>query len=138
MNVFEHEEEGDFNKPLILIMIENINYQLKYILIKSYLKGIINNLKKSDTCKIQWTIAINFSSSKGNDEEHVMNSEHDNKEIIINEKPDKVIKNYLIHSLVDIKIFWKNQWNLVVLSLIMIIYCIINVTQKIQIVVDLI
>ena len=38
-----------------------------------------------------------------------MNSEHDNKEIIINEKPDKVIKNYLIHSLVDIKIFWKNQ-----------------------------
>ena len=38
--------------------------------IKPYLKGIINNLKKSDTWKIQLTIANNFISSKDdNDEE---------------------------------------------------------------------
>ena len=45
--------------------------------ITPYLKDIINNLKKSDTWKIQLTIAINFISSKDNDEEHVMNSKSD-------------------------------------------------------------
>ena len=38
--------------------------------IKPYLKDIINDLKKSDTWKIQLTITINFISSKDdNDEE---------------------------------------------------------------------
>ena len=32
----------------------------------------MNDLKKSDTQKIQLTIAINFMSSKDNDEERVM------------------------------------------------------------------
>ena len=36
------------------------------------------------------TIAINFISSKDNDEEGVMHSKSDNKEIIINDKADEV------------------------------------------------
>ena len=46
-------------------------YQLKNILIKldHCLKDIINNLKKSDTWKIQLAIAHNFISSIDNDEE---------------------------------------------------------------------
>ena len=43
--------------------------------ISSYLKDIRNNLKKSDTWKIQLTIANNFISSIDNDEERVMHSE---------------------------------------------------------------
>ena len=42
--------------------------------IRPYLKDIINYLKKSDTRKIKLTIAINFVSSKDNDEERVMHS----------------------------------------------------------------
>ena len=37
--------------------------------IRPYLKDIINNLKKSDTWKIQVTITSNFMSSKDTDEE---------------------------------------------------------------------
>ena len=43
--------------------------------------------------KIILTIAINFISSKDNDEERIMHSKSDNKEIMINEKVDKIIKN---------------------------------------------
>ena len=43
--------------------------------------------------KIILTIAINFISSKDNDEERIMHSKSDNKEIMINEKADKIIKN---------------------------------------------
>ena len=45
---------------------------------KPYLKDIINDLKISDTSKIQSKIANNFISSIYNDEEHVMHSENDN------------------------------------------------------------
>ena len=38
------------------------------------------------------TIAINFISSKDNDEERVMHSRSDNTEITINEKADEVIE----------------------------------------------
>ena len=58
---------------------------------RPYLKDI-NNLKKSETCKIQLTIAINFISSKDNDEEHVMHSKSDNIEIMINDEADEIIK----------------------------------------------
>ena len=44
--------------------VERKQYQLKNIL-----KDIINNLKKSDTCKIQSTLANNFISSTDNDKE---------------------------------------------------------------------
>ena len=47
--------------------------------------------KKSDTQKIQLTIAINFISSKDIGKEHVMHSKSDNIEIMINEKVDEVI-----------------------------------------------
>ena len=47
--------------------------------ISPYLKDIINNLKKSNTCKIQLTIANNFISSIDNDGECVMHSKSDKK-----------------------------------------------------------
>ena len=53
--------------------------------------NIINNLTKSDTSKIQLKIAINFIPFKNNDEEHVVHSKIDDKEIMINHKADKVI-----------------------------------------------
>ena len=60
--------------------------------LRTYLKDIIINLKKSDTWKIQLTIANNFISSIDNDEERVMHSKSDNIEIMISDKPDEVIK----------------------------------------------
>ena len=60
--------------------------------IKSYMKDIMNNLKKFDTCKSQLTIAINFISSRDTDEERVMHSKSDNIEIIIHSKADEVMK----------------------------------------------
>ena len=52
----------------------------------------MNNLKKSDTQKIQLTIANNLISSIDNDEEHVVHSKSDNIEIIISDEADEVIK----------------------------------------------
>ena len=49
--------------------------------IKPYLKDIIINLKKSDSWKIQLTIAINVICSKDIDEETAMHSKSDNIEI---------------------------------------------------------
>ena len=58
--------------------------------IKPYLKDIINNLKNSDTLKIQLTIAINFISSKDIDEEGKTHSNNDNIDIMIYDKADEV------------------------------------------------
>ena len=66
-NYIEYESNGDRYKY----------YQLKNILItylNPYLKDIMNNLKKSDTWKIQLTIANNVISSIENDEQRVMHS----------------------------------------------------------------
>ena len=60
----------------------------------------MNNLKKSDTWKIQLTVAINFISSKDNDEEHVIHSKSGNIEILINDKSDEVIEK-LFESLLN-------------------------------------
>ena len=93
-NLFEHEEEnyykpvrknniwsnGDGNKTLSVE--EYLNK------IRPYLKDIINNLKKSDTWKIQLKIAHNFISSIDNYEECIMHSKSDNIEIKINEEAD--------------------------------------------------
>ena len=49
--------------------------------IRTYLKDIINSLKKSDMWKIQLTIANNFISSRDNGEERVMHLKSDNTEI---------------------------------------------------------
>ena len=62
-NYVEYEINGYRNK----------HYQLKKYVnkIRSYLKVIINNLKKSDTSKIELIIANNFISSIDNNEERV-------------------------------------------------------------------
>ena len=52
----------------------------------------MNNLKTSDTWKIQLTIAINFISSKDNDEERVMYSKNHNIEMMINDRAEEVIE----------------------------------------------
>ena len=59
------------------------------------MKEFINNSKKSDTWKIQLTIAINFISSKDTDEERVMHLESDNIEIMIYNKAKEVIQELL-------------------------------------------
>ena len=66
----EYESNDDKKKPLSVQ--EYLNK------IRPYLKEIINNLKKSDTWKIQLTTANNFISSTDNDKEHVIHSESDN------------------------------------------------------------
>ena len=84
-NYIEYECNVDRNK--ILSVEEYLNK------IRLYLKGIINNRKKSDTWKIQLTIAINLISSKDdNDEERVMHSKGGNIKIRINDKVDEVIE----------------------------------------------
>ena len=102
-NYLEHEEEGNCNK---LIGVSNFwcNNYIEYESIgnksetlsveeylnkiRSYLKDVINNLKKSDIWKLQLTIANNFIFSIYNDEERIMYS-----------------KSELFHSLeIDIKI----------------------------------
>ena len=60
---------------------------------RPYLKDVINNLKKSDTWKIQLTIANSFFSSIDNDEDPVMYLKSDNIEIIINDEADEVIRS---------------------------------------------
>ena len=57
------------------------------------MKDIINDLKRSDTWKIQLTITINFVFSKDdNDKERLMHSESDNIEITLNNEADEVIE----------------------------------------------
>ena len=52
----------------------------------------MNNLKKSDTWKIQLAIANNFISSIDNNEERAMHSKSNNMEIMIIKKAAEVIK----------------------------------------------
>ena len=120
-NLFEHEKEENYYKPVRLSNFWSNNYieyesngdrnktlSVEEYLnkIRPYLKDIINNLKKSDTWKIQLTIANNFISSIDNDEERVMHSKSDNIEIMINDEADEVIKELLNSLKTDIKIIW--------------------------------
>ena len=59
---------------------------MKNILIKLVIS------RKSDTWKIQLTIAINFISSIDSDQQRVMHSKMDDIEIMINDETDEVIK----------------------------------------------
>ena len=52
----------------------------------------MNNLKKSDTWKIQLAIANNFICSIDNDKECVMHSQSNNVEIMINDEADNIKK----------------------------------------------
>ena len=103
-NLYEHEEES-YHKPVRVnnFWINNyIEYEsnsdrnrtisvVEYLnKIRLYLKDIITNLKKSNTWKIQLTIADNSIFSIDNDEEHVMLLQNDNIGIMINEA-DKAI-----------------------------------------------
>ena len=78
----EYESKGDRKK--VLSVQEYLHKS------RPYLKDIINDFEKSDTWKIQLTIAINFVSSTDNDEERVMHSKSDSIEIMINDKAYKV------------------------------------------------
>ena len=82
-NYIRYESNSDRNKTLLVE--EYINK------IRSYLKDIINNLKKFNARKIQLTVTIIFVFSKYNDEERVMDLKRDSKKIMINDKADKVI-----------------------------------------------
>ena len=83
-NYTEYESNSDKNKTLSVE--EYLNK------VSPYSKDITNNLKKSDTWKIQLAIANNFISSLDNDEERVMHSKSDKIEIKISDEADEVIK----------------------------------------------
>ena len=70
----------------------NKNLSVKEYLnkIKPYLRDIITNLQKSETWKIQLTIAINFNSSKDVDEKRVMHSKSDNIEFMLHDNVNEV------------------------------------------------
>ena len=61
---------------------------------------IIIHFQKSDTWKIQSTIAINFISSKDVDEEHVMHLKSSNIEFISYDNANEVV-NELVNSLLS-------------------------------------
>ena len=56
------------------------------------MKEIIIDLQKSDTCKIELAIAINFISSEDVIEEYVMHSKSDSMEVMPYDKADHAIK----------------------------------------------
>ena len=60
--------------------------------IRPYLRDVVNDVKQSDTWKIQLAISINFISSKDiNNEECIMHSKSDNIEILISDEADEAI-----------------------------------------------
>ena len=85
-NYIEYESNSNRNKTLSVEEFFNK--------IRPYLKDIINNLKKSDTWKIQLTIANNFISSLDNVEGCVWHSKSDNIEILIKDEANDVITGH--------------------------------------------
>ena len=59
------------------------------------MRDIIINLQKSDTWKIQLTIAINFISSKDYDEKLVMHSKSNNIEFMSYDNVNEVVNELL-------------------------------------------
>ena len=106
-------------------MLSLVEYRNK---IRPYLKDI-NNLKKSDTWKIQSAIANNFISSIDDDKGRVMHSKSGSIEIMINDEAEEVIEELLD----SLKNRYQNNLEsitqLLSLPLIMFIYCIINVIK---------
>ena len=89
------------NTKVTVIEIKHYQFEEYLYKISPYLKDMINNLKKSGTCKIQLTIANNFIFSIDNDEVHVIHSKSDKIEIMTNDEAYEVIKELLE---IDIKI----------------------------------
>ena len=70
-NCIEYESNSDKNKNL------SVKEYLKEI--KPYLKDIVNYLQKSDTCKVELTIATNFISSKDSKSDNIKVITYDNE-----------------------------------------------------------
>ena len=83
---------------------ENLSVKEYLNKIKPYLKDIIANLQKSETWKIQLTIAINFNSSKDVDEKRVMHSKSDNIEFMLHDNVNEVLMNFSINFFQDNKL----------------------------------
>ena len=92
-NLFEHKEKENHYKPVTVSNFWSNNH-IEYKSNSDRSKTLSGEeyLKKSDTWKIQLTIANNFISSTDNEEEHVMLSKSDNIEIMINDEAHEVIK----------------------------------------------
>ena len=59
---------------------------------KTHFKDILNNIRKSNKRKIQFTVAINLVSSKDTNRERAMHSMSGNIEILIKNKTDALIE----------------------------------------------
>ena len=59
--------------------------------IKYYLSGIIIDLQKSATWKVQVTTAISYNSSKDVDEEHAMQSKRNNEAFMIYDNANDIV-----------------------------------------------
>ena len=89
-NYIEYESSGDENK--------NLSVKEYLDKIKHYLRNIIINLQKFDTCKTQLTNAITFISFKVVDEEHVIHSKINDIELMPCDNENEVA-NELFESL---------------------------------------
>ena len=74
-------------------------------------------------------ISINFISSKDNDEERVMHSKSDNKEMMINDKKDEVIEEIFQSLLSRYQIGLETLRMIVISYLILFIHCSRNVKK---------
>ena len=74
-------------------------------------------------------ISINFISSKDNDEERVMHSKSDNKEMMINDKKDEVIEEIFQSLLSRYQIGLETLRTVVISYLILFIHCSRNVKK---------
>ena len=97
--------------------------------IKPYLKEIINNIKKSDTLKIQLTIAINLISSEDTDKNRIMDSKNDNVEIMTCDKAHEAIEKRFESLLFRYQIGLKTSIKVVISSSIASVYCTANIIK---------
>ena len=67
--------------------------------------------------EIQLTVAINFMSSKDDDEKHKRDLKSDNIETMNHENADEVMEE-LFESILNRYQVWKHQWDVLILSLI--------------------
>ena len=73
------------------------------------MRDTIINLQKSNTWKIQLTIAINFISSKDVDEEHAIHSKRNNIEFMSCDNANGVVDEILSHFFEYNKLVQKHQ-----------------------------
>ena len=66
----------------------------------------MDNLKKSDTWKIQLTMANNFISSIDNNEKPLIHPKNDGTEIMINDEANEIMKEHFIAPKNRYQIIW--------------------------------